>query len=76
MAGAVLTPFEDFGKFVVEDQEQTRDLRYEWANSVADIKRDEEIKQLKTLVTKLSEEVNKLENIIVDMGQEWACIET
>jgi predicted RNase H-like HicB family nuclease len=68
MAGAVLTPFEDFGKFVVEDQEQTRDLRYEWANSVADIKRDEEIKQLKTLVTKLSEEVNKLENIIVDMG--------
>ena len=68
MAGTVLTPPGDYGKIEVDDQEQTRDVRYEWSSSVADLKRDEEIRQLKMLVTKLSEEVNKLESIIVDMG--------
>lgn len=58
----------DYGKIVVDDQEQTRDLGYEWAHSVADLKRDEEIKQLKKLVASLSEGVNKLQSIIVDMG--------
>ncbi|HNX40629.1 MAG TPA: hypothetical protein PKK11_08590 [Methanothrix sp.] len=37
-------------------------------SSIADLKRDEEISQLKELVAKLSEEVNKLERIISGMG--------
>jgi len=36
--------------------------------SIADLERDEEIRQLRALVTKLSEEVNRLGDMISDMG--------
>jgi predicted Rossmann fold nucleotide-binding protein DprA/Smf involved in DNA uptake len=54
---------------VFNDQEQPRDHGADWVySSIADLKRDEEISRLKELVTKLSEEVNKLERIISGIG--------
>ncbi|VVB69016.1 Uncharacterised protein [uncultured archaeon] len=40
----------------------------QFSSSVADLKRDEEIGKLKDLITKLSEEVNRLNSIINKMG--------
>jgi predicted RNase H-like HicB family nuclease len=41
-----------------------------WATpSLADLERDEKIRELRELVLKLSEEVNKLESIVSNMGK-------
>jgi len=69
MAGEVLSNYCSYGQVVFNDQEQTKDLRSEWLySSIADLKRDEEIRKLKDIVIKLSEEVNRLESIISSMG--------
>jgi hypothetical protein len=70
MAGAVLSHSGGYSEVVFNDQEQTKDIRSsDWLHSsLADLKRDEEICKLKELVTKLSEEVNRLEDIIKNIG--------
>lgn len=66
MAGASQAPMVGYVQPALDDQESGS--WSDWSRSIADLKRDEEIKKLNNLVVKLSEEVNRLEDIISAAG--------
>jgi len=71
MAGATKSheQFRSFG-IEVKNPEQPQDYQIGWPYiSTADLKHDKEISELRGLVTKLSDEVNKLESVINSMGE-------
>src|SRR5271157_2105793 len=70
MAGLTLGQgqYTPFG-FKLQNPEQSQDLQIEWPyTSPTDLKREKEIGELRSIVTKLTEEVKKLENIISGIG--------
>jgi hypothetical protein len=68
MAGGMAKDYFSGSAFGHPNQEQ-QDLYLEWSDSfAADLKRNEEIAELRSLVTKLAEEVNRLERVISNMG--------
>lgn len=69
MAGLTLGQVGQYTPFEFQNPEQSQNLQIGWPTTYAvDIKRDKEISELKGLVAKLTEEVNRLERMINDMG--------
>jgi len=70
MAGGMAKDYFSCSAFGHPNQEQEQlDLHLEWSDSFAvDLKRNEEIAELRSLVIKLAEEVNRLERVISNMG--------
>ncbi|MDD2755551.1 MAG: hypothetical protein PHS80_08490 [Methanothrix sp.] len=67
MAGDAI-PYPQDQIFRLQNQEP-QDLFIDWSSSFAvDLKHENEIKELRSIVTKLTEEVNRLERIIINVG--------
>jgi hypothetical protein len=67
MAGDAISPPQ--GQIFRSQNQESENIYVGWSSSYAtDLKRENEIKELRQIVIKLSEEVNRLEDIIKDIG--------